>query len=81
MKVEAAPTLFLITILAVVVLVVQVGAGNNSAATQELDRPGQPAIQLAGISLSGAPVEKGAEAQVALLRTPIGLEQTGLPQR
>ena len=81
MKVEAAPTLFLITILALVVLVTQVSAGQNDAAPLRDDAAAQPAIQLAGISYPSAAAEKSAAAEVALLRAPIALEQPDLPQR
>ena len=71
MKVDAAPTLFLIGILAFVMLVIQLGAGENSVATQQ---PDQPAVQIAEASLSDWSAQEGS--QVALLRTPlIGLEQ------
>ena len=80
MKIEAAPLVFLITILAVVMLVQQVGAGSDGATARQVDR-NQPAIQLAGISLSGLSAQKGTATQAALLRTPIALEQPDLPQR
>ena len=75
MKVEAAPTLFLIGVLAFVMLAIQLSAGENSVATHQPDRP---AAQLAEVSLSDWSVQEET-TQVALLRTPlIGL---GQPER
>jgi hypothetical protein len=80
-KVEAAPTLFLITILAFAVLVLQIGAGGGDPAAERVDRAGVPGVQLIENLLSDAPAGKEAPAQVALFRTPIALEQPGLPRR
>jgi hypothetical protein len=81
MKIEAAPMLFLITILALVVLISQVAAGRDDAASEQVDQVEQPAIQLTGISLSGLPAAKAPAADIALLRSPIALERPVLPQR
>jgi hypothetical protein len=87
MRIEAAPLVFLITILAVVMLVQQVGAGHDGAATGQADSSAQPAIQLAGISPSGFSAKgafaakRTADTQVALLRAPIALVRPDLPQR
>ena len=81
MKVEAAPTLFLITILAVVVLVSQIAAGQSNVASQPANPWVQPAIQLAGISYPELTTQKSTATSVALLRAPIALEPPDLPQR
>ena len=81
MKVEAAPTLFLITVLAFVVLVVQVRAGGSDAASQGVDRANVPAAALIENLLSDGSAAKATTTQVALLRTPIALEQPDLPPR
>ena len=79
-KVEAAPTLFLITILAFAVLVLQIGAGGGDPATERVDRAGVPGVQLIENLLSDESAGKNASTPVALLRTPIALEQPG-PRR
>ena len=81
MKVEAAPTLFLITVLAFVVLIAQIGAGGGSATQERSGASGQPPLGLIESLISDSSADKGATAQVALLRTPIALEQPDLPQR
>jgi len=78
MKVESAPTLFLIAVVALVMLVQGLGSGNDDVAPPP---PPQPAIQLAGISLPESLAKKAAGTQVALLRTPIGLARPDPPQR
>ena len=82
MKIEAAPLIFLITILSLVMLIQQIGAGGAGVTAQKSEQSvAQPTAQLAAAPLSGWTVEKESGAQVALLRTPIALEQTALPQR
>ena len=81
MKVEAAPTLFLITVLAFVVLIQQLGTGGGAVATQQVNRADVPAVQLIENLLSDGSAQKATTTQVALLRTPIALEPTDLPQR
>ena len=82
MKVEAAPTLFLITMLAFAVLVLQVGSGGGETAPQQVNRADVPAVQLIEDLLADAPpAAPETSTQVALLRTPIALEQPDLPPR
>ena len=81
MKVESAPTLFLITVLAFAVLVLQIGAGGGDPDAQRVDRAGVPGVQLIENLLSDESPAKSTTAQVALLRTPIALERPDLPQR
>jgi len=85
MRIEAAPLIFLTTILALVMLIQQVGAGNagGGVTAQPAERSAQPDIRFIENLLSDAPAGKASSstAQVALLRTPISLEQTDLPQR
>jgi len=79
MKVESAPTLFLIAVVALVMLVQGLGSGDDDVASSP--PASQPAIQLAGISLPESLAKKAAGTQVALLRTPIGLARRDPPQR
>jgi hypothetical protein len=78
MKIEAAPTIFLIAVLAVVMLAIQIGGGNDSVDPDQPDGPGfrLADVPFAKVLLSDSP-RKDATAQVALLRTP--LSGPGLP--